>query len=61
MTNRKTVRKWFWVWDFEKEELWLNGMVSEGWGVGGVAFCTYHFMQCEPGEYTVRLEIKEYR
>ena len=28
MENRKTIRKWFWVWDFEKEEDWLNEMAA---------------------------------
>ena len=31
MENRKTIRKWFWVWDFEKEEDWLNEMAMNGW------------------------------
>ena len=30
MTERKTVWKWFWVWDFEKEERWLNEMALAG-------------------------------
>ena len=24
MESRKTIRKWFWVWSFEKEEEWLK-------------------------------------
>ena len=31
MAERKTVRKWFWVWDFDKEERWLNEMAMSGW------------------------------
>ena len=31
MESRKTIRKWFWVWDFEKEEDWLNEMAMNGW------------------------------
>ena len=57
MSDRKTVRKWFWVWDFEKEEHWLNAMALQGWVLDGVGFCTYHFRPCEPGEYTIRLEM----
>ena len=57
MSERKTVRKWFWVWDFDKEERWLNEMALEGWVLDGVGWCTYHFKKCEPGEYTVRLEM----
>lgn len=57
---RKTVRKWFWVWDFEKEERWLNEMALSGWVLDKVGFCRYEFISCEPGEYTVRLEMHTY-
>lgn len=58
MGERKTVRKWFWVWDFDKEERWLNEMALQGWVLDGIGFCTYHFKKCEPGEYAVRLEMR---
>ena len=57
MNDRKTIRKWIWVWDFEKEEQWLNAMALEGWVLDGVGWCTYHFRRCEPGEYAIRLEM----
>ena len=57
---KKTVRKWWWAWDFEKEEKWLNDMAAEGWVLCGVGFCRYEFEMCEPGEYTVRLEFLEH-
>ena len=60
MTQRKTVHKWFWVWDFEKEERWLNGMAQSGWLLDGVGFGAYHFAPCAPGEYAVRLEMHPY-
>lgn len=60
MAEMKTVRKWFWVWDFEKEDRWLNGMAQSGWVLEKVGFATYHFVSCEPGEYTVRLEMREH-
>ena len=60
MEERKTVRKWFWVWDFEKEERWLNEMAMAGWVLDGVGYATYHFVRCEPGEYTVRTEMRKY-
>ena len=60
MGNRMTVRKWFWVWDFEKEEDWLNEMAMNGWVLDSVGYCTYHFVRCEPGEYSVRLEMHPY-
>lgn len=57
MMERRTVRKWFWVWDFEREEQWLNLMAQEGWLLDDVGFAAYRFVHCEPGEYTVRLEM----
>lgn len=56
--QRKTVRKWYWVWEFEKEERWLNTMAQSGWLLDRVGFCTYQFVACEPDTYTVRLEMK---
>ena len=60
MGDRKTIRKWFWVWSFEKEEEWLNEMAMNGWVLQGVGLCTYRFERCEPGEYSVRLEMHPY-
>lgn len=57
--EKLTVRKWFWVWEFEKEEIWLNEMAAGGWVLDSVGFCVYHFVSCAPGEYTVRLEMHE--
>ena len=57
MSEIKTVRKLFWVWDFEKEEIWLNQMALEGWVLDKVGFCVYHFRKCRPEEYIVRLEM----
>ena len=56
---RKTIRKWFWVWDFDKEEQWLNEMAAKGLALVGVGFCRYDFEDCMPGEYQVRLELLE--
>ena len=60
MENSKTIHKWYWVWDFEKEEEWLNEMAMNGWVLESVGWCTYHFVRCEPGEYSVRLEMHPY-
>ena len=57
METRKTIRKWFWVWDFEKEDDWLNEMAMNGWLLDDVGFSTYHFVRCEPGEYSVHTEM----
>ena len=60
MESRKAVRKWFWVWDFDKEEDWLNEMAMSGWVLESVGFTTYHFVRCEPGEYNVRTEMRAF-
>ncbi|MCR4884561.1 MAG: DUF2812 domain-containing protein [Clostridiales bacterium] len=60
MENMKTIRKWFWVWSFDKEEEWLNEMAMNGWALKSIGLCTYHFERCEPGEYSVRLEMHPY-
>ena len=54
---RKTIRKWFWAWNFEKEEKWLNEMAAQGLALVGVGFCKYEFEDALPGEYTVRMEL----
>ena len=58
--ERKTITRWFWVWQFEKEEEWLNEMAANGWVLESVGFCKYTFVRCEPGEYTVRTEMHPY-
>lgn len=57
MNETKTIFKWVWVWDFEKEEEWLNEMARNGWVLDGVGFCSYRFRRCQPEEYIVRLEM----
>ena len=57
MAELKTVYKWMWVWDFEKEEEWLNEMAMQGWALVSVGFAKYTFERCEPGEYAIRLEM----
>ena len=60
MEGWKTIRKWFWVWDFDREEEWLNEMALNGWVLERVGFCTYHFAHTEPGTYSFRLEMHPY-
>ena len=59
MAETKTLNKWFWVWDFEKEERWLNEMANEGWALCSVGYCRYTFERCEAGEYIIRLEMHD--
>ncbi len=56
---RKSVRKWFWAWDFDKEEKWLNEMAAKGLALVSVGFCRYEFEDCVPGEYKICLEFTE--
>ena len=39
--ERKIVKKWIWIWDFDKEEHWLNTMAQSGWVLDKVGFCRY--------------------
>ena len=56
---RKTIRKYFWAWQFDKEEKWLTEMASIGLVLDSVDFGKYTFKECLPGEYSVRLELLE--
>lgn len=53
---RKTIHKWFWLWDFEKEEKWLNEMSAKGLQLTGVGFCRYTFEKGTPNKYNYRLD-----
>ena len=54
---RQTIRKWFWVSDFDKEEKWLNEMAAKGLSLVSVGFCKYEFEDSMPGEYKVCLQL----
>ncbi len=56
---RTTMHKWFWIWDFDKEEQWLNQMAANGKALVHTGFCTYELEDCTPGEYIYRLELLE--
>ncbi len=60
MDERRRVVKLFFVWDFDREEQWLNEMALAGWVLDRVGWGWYEFAACEPGEYTVRLEMRGY-
>ena len=53
---KKIVYRWYWAWNFDKEENWLNEMAAKGLALTSVSFCRYVFEDCTPGEYTVRLQ-----
>lgn len=54
---RKTVHKVFFIWDFDKEEKWLNEMAAKGLCLISVGFCKYEFEECIPGEYRICLQL----
>ena len=57
---RQTIRKWFWAWEFDKEEQWLCDMAAQGKALVSARYITYEFEDCQPGEYAVRLEMLEH-
>lgn len=54
---RTTIKKFFFVWDFDKEEKWLNEMAAKGLALVSVGFCKYEFEDCVPGEYRICLQL----
>lgn len=58
---RTTIRKFFGVWDYEREEQWLNKMAAMGLGLVKVGWCKYVFEECEKGEYTYRVQLLKKR
>ena len=53
----KVIHKLFWVWNYEKEEQWLNEMSKKGFALVRVGLCTYTFEVCHSAEYVIRLEL----
>ena len=58
-TNKKYVRKSFWVHQYEKEEQFLSDMRAKGWKFvklyKGLP-TKYEFVSCEPEEYIYQLD-----
>jgi hypothetical protein len=54
---RTTIYKWFFAWDMDKEEKWLNEMSAIGLQLVSVGYCKYIFEEGIPGEYCVRIEL----
>ena len=57
---RKTIYRAFWVWNFDKEEQWLNRMASKGLSLISAGFCRYEFEETLPGEYGIRMQLLEH-
>ena len=56
---RRVIKKLFWIWDFDKEEQWLNAMSAKGLCLISVGFGKYEFEDCVPGEYKICLQLLE--
>ena len=56
---RRIIKKLFFVWDFDKEEKWLNEMAAKGLCLISAGFCKYEFEDCIPGEYKICLQLLE--
>ena len=57
---RKYVKKIFWAWEVEKEEHWLNEMSAKGLALVDYSWCRYAFEECEPGEYSYKIQLLEH-
>jgi hypothetical protein len=54
--------KWFWAWQDDKEEAWLNQKANKGLLLERVSFPgIYHFRQGKPGQYVYRLDFQSLR
>lgn len=56
---RTIIHKWFWAWEFDEEEQWLNDMAKLGKVLVSVRYVAYEFEDSAPGEYVIRLEMLE--
>jgi len=56
---KKTIFRLYYVWQWEKEEQWLNSMSQKGWQLVHASFGKFKFESGEPSEYTYRLEMLE--
>jgi len=54
---KKTVYKLNFIWDYDREEQWLNEMAKDGWRLDKYFFCKYDFVPCEPGEYEYKIQL----
>lgn len=54
---KKTVYRMYYVWEWEKEEQWLNTMSQEGWQLIDASIGRFRFESGQPGEFTYRLEL----
>ncbi len=58
---RKIIHKAFFGWELEKEEKWLNEMSAKGLALVDYSAFRYSFEECEPGEYSYKIQLLEHR
>ena len=56
---KKTIRKVFPIWNFDKEENWFNEMSSKGLLLYEVGYCRYIFEYGEPNAFIYRIELQK--
>ena len=47
------------LWNFEKEEAWINDMALEGWMLNKIRYVFYYFEKDTPGTWEYTLELPE--
>ena len=56
----RKVRKWFWIWDDDKEETWLRKMANDGWHLTKVGLINnYEFEKNESKDLIYRIDYKD--
>ena len=61
MENQTTLKKfrWFWAWQDEKEEAWLEEMSAQGWHLVSASIPgNYLFEKGEPHDFVYRLDFQ---
>jgi hypothetical protein len=54
---KATYFRWFWVWQEEKETLWLKNMSKKGWHLKSVKLFVYTFLRGEPIDANYYLDL----
>lgn len=54
---KKTEYRLNFIWEFDKEEKWLNEMAKKGWRLTNYFFCKYDFESCDAGEYEYKIQL----
>ena len=61
MKDQVTRFKWFWVWQDNAEEKWLEEMSRQGYHLTSVSLpCIYTFTKAEPVNYAYRLDYRRF-